>query len=72
MAIQKRYDKEFRLGAARLVVEQGYSQADAVRDGRLDLVAAASGTTIAAKTAHPRVPTRVPRCRYWCRKIRRS
>jgi transposase-like protein len=27
----KRYDKEFRLGAARLVVEQGYSQAEAGR-----------------------------------------
>jgi len=27
----KRYDKEFRLGAARLVVEQGYSQAEAAR-----------------------------------------
>jgi hypothetical protein len=25
----KRYDKEFRLGAARLVVEQGYSRAEA-------------------------------------------
>jgi transposase-like protein len=29
MAKQKRYDKEFRLGAARLVVEQGYTQAEA-------------------------------------------
>ena len=28
---QKRYDREFRLGAARLVVEQGYSQAEAAR-----------------------------------------
>ena len=28
---QKRYDNEFRLGAARLVVEQGYSQAEAAR-----------------------------------------
>ena len=27
----KRYDKEFRLGAARLVVEQGYSQTEAGR-----------------------------------------
>ena len=27
----KRYDKEFRLGAARLVVDQGYSQSDAAR-----------------------------------------
>ena len=27
----KRYDKEFRLGAARLVVEQGYSRAEAAR-----------------------------------------
>ena len=27
----KRYDKEFRLGAARLVVEQGYSQSEAAR-----------------------------------------
>jgi len=31
MAKGKRYDKEFRLGAARLVVEQGYSQAEAAR-----------------------------------------
>jgi len=31
MAKWKRYDKEFRLGAARLVVEQGYSQAEAAR-----------------------------------------
>jgi transposase len=29
MAKQKRYDKEFRLGAARLVIEQGYTQAEA-------------------------------------------
>jgi len=29
MAKQKRYDKEFRLGAARLVDEQGYTQAEA-------------------------------------------
>jgi len=29
MAKQKRYDKEFRLGAARLVIEQGYSQVEA-------------------------------------------
>lgn len=28
---KKSYDKEFRLGAARLVVEQGYSQAEAAR-----------------------------------------
>jgi transposase len=27
----KRYDKEFQLGAARLVVEQGYSRAEAAR-----------------------------------------
>ena len=27
----KRYDKEFRLAAARLVVEQGYTQAEAAR-----------------------------------------
>jgi len=27
----KRYDKEFRLGAARLVVEQGYTQSEAAR-----------------------------------------
>ena len=27
----KRYDKEFRLSAARLVVEQGYTQAEAAR-----------------------------------------
>ncbi len=27
----KRYDKEFRLGAVRLVVEQGYSQAESAR-----------------------------------------
>jgi len=27
----KRYDKDFRLGAARLVVDQGYSQAEAAR-----------------------------------------
>ena len=31
MAKAKRYDKEFRLGAARLVVEQGYSRAEAAR-----------------------------------------
>ena len=31
MAKGKRYDKEFRLGAARLVVEQGYPQAEAGR-----------------------------------------
>jgi transposase-like protein len=31
MAKGKRYDKEFRLGAARLVVEQGYTQAEAGR-----------------------------------------
>lgn len=31
MANGKRYDHEFRLGAARLVVEQGYSQAEASR-----------------------------------------
>jgi transposase-like protein len=27
----RRYDKEFRLGAARLVVEQGYTQSEAAR-----------------------------------------
>ena len=27
----KRYEKKFRLGAARLVVEQGYTQAEAAR-----------------------------------------
>jgi transposase len=31
MAKKKRYGKEFRLGAARLVVEQGYTQAKAAR-----------------------------------------
>ena len=31
MAKGKRYDKEFRLGAVRLVVEQGYTQAEAGR-----------------------------------------
>ena len=31
MAKRKRYGKEFRLGAARLVVEQGYTQAEAGR-----------------------------------------
>jgi transposase-like protein len=30
-SMAKRYDKEFRLGAARLVVEQGYSQSEAAR-----------------------------------------
>jgi transposase len=30
-SMSKRYDKEFRLGAARLVVEQGYSQSEAAR-----------------------------------------
>ncbi|MCP4536186.1 MAG: transposase [Chloroflexi bacterium] len=29
MAKQKRYGKEFKLGAARLVVEQGYTHAEA-------------------------------------------
>ena len=29
MAKKKRYGKEFKLGAARLVVEQGYTRADA-------------------------------------------
>jgi transposase-like protein len=29
MAKQRRYDKEFKLAAARLVVEQGYTQAEA-------------------------------------------
>jgi transposase len=31
MAKKKRYGKEFQLGAARLVVEQGYTQAEAGR-----------------------------------------
>ena len=31
MAKRKRYDREFKLGAARLVVEQGYTQAEAAR-----------------------------------------
>ena len=31
MAKGKQYDREFRLGAARLVVEQGYSQAETAR-----------------------------------------
>jgi transposase len=31
MAKGKRYDREFKLGAARLVVEQGYTQAEAAR-----------------------------------------
>ena len=31
MAKRKRFDKEFRLGAARLVVEQGYTKAEAAR-----------------------------------------
>lgn len=31
MAQAKRYDKEFRLGATRLVVEQGDTQAEAAR-----------------------------------------
>jgi transposase-like protein len=30
-SMAKRYDKEFRLGAARLVVDQGYSQSEAAR-----------------------------------------
>ena len=30
-AKQERYDEEFKLGAARLVVEQGYTQAKATR-----------------------------------------
>ena len=42
MAKRKSYDKEFRLGAARLVVEQGYSQAEAAR--RLGV----AGTTVKA------------------------
>jgi transposase-like protein len=31
MAKRKRYDREFKLGAARLVVEQGYTRAEAAR-----------------------------------------
>ncbi len=31
MAKRKRYDKEFKLGAARLVIEQGYTRAEAAR-----------------------------------------
>jgi transposase-like protein len=31
MAKQKRYGKEFKLGAARLVVEQGYTHAEAAQ-----------------------------------------
>ena len=31
MAKKKRYGKEFKLGAARLVVEQGYTQAEAAQ-----------------------------------------
>jgi transposase-like protein len=31
MAKKKRYGKEFRLGAARLVVEQGYTRAEAAK-----------------------------------------
>ena len=31
MSKGKQYDRKFRLGAARLVVEQGYSQAEAAR-----------------------------------------
>ena len=37
MAQGKRYDKGYRLGATRLVVEQGYTQAEAAR--RLDVAA---------------------------------
>jgi transposase-like protein len=44
MAKGKRYDKEFRLGAARLVLEQGYSRAEAAR--RLGVTSASIKTWI--------------------------
>ncbi len=54
MAKGKRYDKEFRLGAARLVVEQGYSRAEAAR--RLGVTPASIKTWIAAFRASGDLP----------------
>ena len=51
---KKTYDKEFRLGAARLVVEQGYSQAEAAR--RLGVTA----TSIKAWIEHFRKSGQLP------------
>lgn len=44
MAKGKRYDEQFRLGASRLVVEQGYSQSEAAR--RLGVAATTIATWI--------------------------
>ena len=54
MAKQRRYDKEFKLAAARLVVEQGYTQAEAA--GRLGVSAWSIGRWIEKYRATGELP----------------